>query len=55
VPLRGARVSSFGDHRVAMAMAVAALVADGPTEIVDDAVVAISYPRFFRDLAGLVR
>jgi 3-phosphoshikimate 1-carboxyvinyltransferase len=53
--LRGARVSSFGDHRVAMAMAVAALIADGPTEITDDAVVAISYPRFFRDLAALMR
>jgi 3-phosphoshikimate 1-carboxyvinyltransferase len=53
--LRGARVSSFGDHRIAMAMAVAALIADGPTEIVDDAVVGISYPRFFRDLTALMR
>jgi len=55
VKLRGARVSSFGDHRIAMAMAVAALIADGPTEIVDDAVVGISYPRFFRDLTALMR
>jgi 3-phosphoshikimate 1-carboxyvinyltransferase len=53
--LCGARVSSFGDHRVAMAMAVAALVAEGPTEITGDAVVGISYPRFFKDLAALTR
>jgi 3-phosphoshikimate 1-carboxyvinyltransferase len=54
-PLRGATVSSFGDHRVAMAMAVAGLVADGHTEIDDDAVVSISYPRFFLDLRALAR
>jgi 3-phosphoshikimate 1-carboxyvinyltransferase len=53
--LRGARVSSFGDHRIAMATAVAALVADGPTEITDDHVVGISYPHFFRDFAALMR
>lgn len=54
-PLRGAPVSSFGDHRVAMAMAIAGLVADGPTDIADDGVIAISYPNFFRDLRALVR
>jgi 3-phosphoshikimate 1-carboxyvinyltransferase len=54
-PLRGARVSSFGDHRIAMAMAVAGLVAEGPTDIEDPAVIAISYPHFFRDLRALAR
>jgi 3-phosphoshikimate 1-carboxyvinyltransferase len=54
-PLRGAEVSSFGDHRIAMAMAVAGLIADGPTRIDDDSVVGISYPGFFRDLRALVR
>jgi 3-phosphoshikimate 1-carboxyvinyltransferase len=54
-PLTGARVSSFGDHRIAMAMAVAGLIAEGQTEIDDDAVVGISYPRFFRDLGALAR
>jgi len=54
-PLRGARVSSFGDHRIAMAMAVAGLIAEGRTELDDDGVVAISYPRFFRDLGALAR
>jgi 3-phosphoshikimate 1-carboxyvinyltransferase len=54
-PLVGARVSSFGDHRIAMAMAVAALIAKGATELDDDGAVGISYPRFFRDLGALAR
>jgi 3-phosphoshikimate 1-carboxyvinyltransferase len=54
-PLRGAPVSSFGDHRVAMAMAVAGLIAEGRTEIDDDTVVSISYPRFFLDLRAVAR
>lgn len=53
--LRGAAVSSFGDHRIAMAMAVAGLVAEGRTEIDDASVVEISYPKFFADLRTLVR
>jgi 3-phosphoshikimate 1-carboxyvinyltransferase len=54
-PLRGAKVSSFGDHRIAMAMTVAGLVAEGPTDIEDPGVIAISYPHFFRDLRALAR
>ena len=46
--LHGCAVSSFGDHRIAMAMAVAGLVAEGRTEIDDASVVEISYPKFFR-------
>ncbi|MCI0451358.1 MAG: 3-phosphoshikimate 1-carboxyvinyltransferase [Candidatus Latescibacteria bacterium] len=53
--LRGAAVSSFGDHRIAMSMAVAGLVADGHTEIDDASVVEISYPKFFADLRTLIR
>jgi 3-phosphoshikimate 1-carboxyvinyltransferase len=45
-PLRAARVHAEGDHRIAMAAAVAALVADGPTRIDDAANVATSYPGF---------
>ncbi len=45
-PLRGARVSSGGDHRMAMALAVAGLVAEGETLIEDTACVATSYPHF---------
>lgn len=51
--LHGTRLSSLGDHRLAMAWAVAALVADGPVEIEDWAAVAVSYPRFAEDLDSL--
>ncbi len=51
--LEGARVSSYGDHRVAMALAVAGLLADGATEIDGAECVEISYPGFFDDLEYL--
>jgi 3-phosphoshikimate 1-carboxyvinyltransferase len=44
--LRGAAVSSGGDHRMAMALAVAGLIADGETIIDDVACVATSFPAF---------
>jgi 3-phosphoshikimate 1-carboxyvinyltransferase len=51
--LDGARVQSHGDHRVAMALAVAGLLAGGSTEIEDAECVAISYPDFFDQLESL--
>ena len=51
--LQGARVSSYGDHRVAMALAVAGLFAEGATEIEDAECVEISYPGFFDQLESL--
>ncbi|OLD53446.1 MAG: 3-phosphoshikimate 1-carboxyvinyltransferase [Actinobacteria bacterium 13_1_40CM_2_66_13] len=51
--LEGARVDSVGDHRVAMALAVAALIADGKTEIEGAECVEISYPAFFDHLEYL--
>jgi 3-phosphoshikimate 1-carboxyvinyltransferase len=48
--LEGARVSAHGDHRVAMALAVAGLIADGRTEIDGAECVEISYPNFFDHL-----
>jgi len=51
--LHGATVESHGDHRVAMALAVAGLVASGPTTIEEADCVAVSYPDFFSDLQGL--
>jgi 3-phosphoshikimate 1-carboxyvinyltransferase len=51
--LEGARVDSGGDHRVAMALAVAGLLADGKTEIEGAECVEISYPGFFDDLERL--
>jgi len=52
-PLEGARVRSHRDHRVAMALAVAGLLADGTTEIEDAECVEISYPGFFDQLEAL--
>jgi 3-phosphoshikimate 1-carboxyvinyltransferase len=52
-PLRAARVHAHGDHRIAMAAAVAALVADGPTRIDDADNVATSYPGFVDAMRGL--
>jgi len=52
-PLHGARVHSHGDHRVAMALAVAGLMAEGETEIEDAECVEISYPEFFDQLESL--
>jgi 3-phosphoshikimate 1-carboxyvinyltransferase len=43
---RGAQVASGGDHRMAMALAVAGLVADGETVIDDVACVQTSFPTF---------
>src|ERR1700730_5353115 len=53
--LHGATVESHGDHRIAMALAVAGLVASGPTTIEDADCVAVSYPDFFTDLQGLAK
>ncbi len=52
-PLNGTTVESHGDHRVAMALAVAALTASGPTTIEEADCVAVSYPNFFAQLQDL--
>jgi 3-phosphoshikimate 1-carboxyvinyltransferase len=52
--LHGAELDSFGDHRVAMAFAVAALRAEGESVIRGADAAAISYPAFFQTLEGLV-
>jgi len=52
--LHGAELDSFGDHRIAMAFAVAALRAAGETLIRNADVAAISYPAFFSSLEALL-
>jgi 3-phosphoshikimate 1-carboxyvinyltransferase len=52
--LRGATVDAAGDHRIAMALAVAALTAEGETTITGWDSVGISYAGFERDLEHLV-
>jgi len=51
--LHGAELDSFGDHRIAMAFAVAALRAEGETQISGAEAAAISYPAFFETLEAL--
>jgi 3-phosphoshikimate 1-carboxyvinyltransferase len=53
--LHGASLDSFGDHRIAMAFAVAALRAEGETEITDADAAVISYPEFFNTLEALLQ
>jgi 3-phosphoshikimate 1-carboxyvinyltransferase len=51
--LTGASVETFGDHRIAMAFAVAALGASGPVQIADADAIAVSDPRFLSMLETL--
>lgn len=51
--LRGATVDPCGDHRIAMALSIAALGAEGKTAIRDAACVGVSYPKFFESLEEL--
>jgi len=53
--LTAAAIDSFGDHRIAMAFAVAGLLATGETEIIGADCAAVSYPSFFEDLASVRR
>ncbi|MBW4697379.1 MAG: 3-phosphoshikimate 1-carboxyvinyltransferase [Aphanocapsa lilacina HA4352-LM1] len=50
-PLVGAGVESHADHRVAMSLAVAGLVAAGTTKIADSDCATVSYPQFYEQLA----
>jgi 3-phosphoshikimate 1-carboxyvinyltransferase len=54
-PLQGARLESFGDHRIAMAFAIAGLFAEGETVITDTDCVNTSYPGFYATIDGLIR
>lgn len=53
--LCGTQIDAFEDHRIAMSFAVAALFADGETEIRGSDCVQISYPGFYEDLQSLYR
>jgi 3-phosphoshikimate 1-carboxyvinyltransferase len=52
--LHGAKIDPRGDHRVAMAFAVAGLLAEGETEIADADCVSVSFPEFFELLESVV-
>jgi 3-phosphoshikimate 1-carboxyvinyltransferase len=53
--LRGARLDSYGDHRIAMAFAIAGLFAEGETTISNVECVATSYPGFDKQLEEIMR
>lgn len=54
-PLQGARIKTYGDHRIAMSFAIAGLNADGNTTFDDEGCVTVSYPSFFQDIEKLAR
>jgi 3-phosphoshikimate 1-carboxyvinyltransferase len=54
-PLTGGTVDAAGDHRLAMAFALAATRAAGPTTILGASSVSVSYPGFFEALERLTR
>ena len=47
---RAARVDSFGDHRIAMAFAVAGLAAEGETAVLNAGAASVSFPEFYATL-----
>ena len=51
--LTGGRCRSHGDHRLAMALAVAGLLADGETTVDGAQVASVSYPQFWQHMEGL--
>jgi 3-phosphoshikimate 1-carboxyvinyltransferase len=51
--LAGTSVSSYGDHRLAVMLGVAGLLATGETVVRNSSVVGVSYPRFWQDLGGI--
>jgi 3-phosphoshikimate 1-carboxyvinyltransferase len=51
--LHGADIDPHGDHRIAMAFAVAGLAASGATRILDPDCAAVSYPTFYSELRRL--
>ena len=52
-PLHGTTIHSHNDHRVVMSFAIASLIAEGETDIVDGEMASVSYPQFYEDLFKL--
>ncbi|WP_442594527.1 3-phosphoshikimate 1-carboxyvinyltransferase [Neobacillus sp. D3-1R] len=53
--LHGSKVSSHGDHRIGMMLAIASLICEEPVELENAEAVAVSYPEFFSDLSQLIK
>lgn len=52
-PIHGADFAAYGDHRMAMSLAILAQLADGESTLDDSSCVDVSYPGFFEDFYGL--
>lgn len=52
--LRGGSVSSHGDHRIGMMLAIAGLIAGGEMDLHDHSAIEVSYPQFFEHLSELI-
>ncbi|MEH7117879.1 3-phosphoshikimate 1-carboxyvinyltransferase [Neobacillus vireti] len=53
--LTGGKVSSHGDHRIGMMLAIAALLCENPVELEQPDAISVSYPNFFEHLNNLIR
>ncbi len=51
--LTAAPIETFGDHRIAMAFSIAALIASGTTEIMNSGIADVSFPDFYSTLSAL--
>ena len=51
--LHGGRVQAWNDHRIAMSLAVASQIAEGPVQIDGAECVKKSYPRFWQDVSAM--
>ena len=54
-PLKGAKIKTYNDHRIAMAFTVAGLIAKGTTTLDNPKCVEISFPDFFKLLESVVK
>jgi len=52
-PLKGASLHTYGDHRIGMMGAVAALISDGAVTLDDAQCIAVSYPSFFEHIEAV--
>ncbi|WP_457679011.1 3-phosphoshikimate 1-carboxyvinyltransferase [Thermovibrio sp.] len=53
--LKGGKVLSYGDHRIAMSFIIASLITENPVEVDEVECIATSYPKFLEDLRKLVK
>jgi 3-phosphoshikimate 1-carboxyvinyltransferase len=53
--LHGGHVSSHGDHRIGMMLAIASLICNGEVVLEDADAISVSYPNFFTDLGHLIK